>query len=77
MGKFDEVIEDSDLKLQNLRELYKFDYDAMLEEKVRLENEINLIEKAKHTPYFARIDFKNRYEISGKDFLNWYNIKKV
>lgn len=59
LDKYDEVIEDSNLKLSNLKELYKFDYDAMLEEKFRLEREIKSIEKAKLNPYFARIDFKN------------------
>lgn len=57
--KYNEVIEDSNLKLNNLKELYKHNYDAMLEEKFRLENEINSIEKAKLNPYFARIDFKS------------------
>ena len=33
IDKYDEVIDDSNLKLNNLRELYKYDYDAMLEEK--------------------------------------------
>ena len=60
IDKYNEVIEDSNLKLNNLRELYKYDYDAMLEEKFRLENEINSIEKAKKKPYFARIDFKSK-----------------
>lgn len=59
INKYDEVIEDSNLKLKNLRELYKYDYDAMLEEKFKLENEINSIEKAKLNPYFARIDFES------------------
>jgi len=59
LNKFDEVLEESNLKLKNLKELYKFDYDAMLDEKFRLENEINSIEKAKLNPYFARIDFKS------------------
>lgn len=57
LDKFDEVMIDSKLKLSNLREIYKHDYDAMLDEKFKLENEITLIEKAKNTPYFARIDF--------------------
>ena len=57
LDKFDEVMADSKLKLSNLREIYKHDYDAMLDEKFKLENEITLIEKAKNTPYFARIDF--------------------
>ncbi len=60
IDKYNEVIDDSNLKLNNLRELYKYDYDAMLEEKFRLEAEINSIEKAKLNPYFARIDFKNK-----------------
>ena len=58
--KYNEVIEDSNLKLNNLKELYKFDYESMLEEKFRLENEINSIEKAKLNPYFARIDFESK-----------------
>ena len=57
LDKFDEVMTDSKLKLSNLREIYKHDYDAMLDEKFKLENEITLIEKAKNNPYFARIDF--------------------
>ena len=60
IDKYNEVIDDSNLKLNNLRELYKYDYDAMLEEKFRLENEINSIEKAKLNPYFARIDFESK-----------------
>lgn len=59
LDKFDEVIEDSKLKLSNLRKLYPNDYDAMLEEKFKLENDIKVIEKAKLNPYFARIDFKS------------------
>ena len=58
--KYNEVIEDSNLKLKNLKELYKHNYDAMLEEKYRLETEINSIEKAKQSPYFARIDFESK-----------------
>lgn len=60
LDKFDEVIEDSKLKLKNLRNLYANNYDAMLEEKFKLEREINTIEKAKNTPYFARIDFESK-----------------
>ena len=60
IDKYNEVIDDSNLKLTNLRELYKYDYDAMLEEKFKLENEINAIEKAKLNPYFARIDFESK-----------------
>ena len=60
LEKFDEVIEDSKLKLKNLRKLYSNDYDAMMDEKERLEREINSIKKAKNTPYFARIDFEGK-----------------
>lgn len=60
IDKYNEVIEDSNLKLNNLRELYKYDSDTMLEEKFRLETEINSIEKAKKNPYFARIDFESK-----------------
>ena len=59
ISKYNEVIDDSTLKLSHLKELYKFDYDAMLDEKFKLENEIKSIEKAKLNPYFARIDFKS------------------
>lgn len=59
LDKYDEVVDDSKLKLSNLKNLYKHDYDAMLEEKFKLENEIKSIEKAKQTPYFARIDFNS------------------
>lgn len=60
IDKYNEVIDDSKLKLNNLRELYKHNYEAMLEERFRLESEINSIEKAKSNPYFARIDFKSK-----------------
>lgn len=60
LDKYDEVIDDSKLKLSNLKNLYKHDYEAMLEEKFKLEGEIKSIEKAKHTPYFARIDFNSK-----------------
>ena len=60
LDKFNEVIDDSKLKLSNLKKLYPNDYDAMLEEKFRLESQINLVERAKKSPYFARIDFESR-----------------
>ena len=60
IDKFNEVIDDSKLKLSNLKGLYLNNYDAMLEEKFKLEAEINSIEKAKNTPYFARIDFETK-----------------
>ena len=59
LDKYDEVIEDSKLKLNNLVKLYPNDSEKRLEEKFRLQGEINSIEKAKNTPYFARIDFKS------------------
>ena len=59
LNKYDEVIDDTNLKLTNLKKIYKYDYDAMLEEKFKLENEIASLEKAKLKPYFARIDFKS------------------
>lgn len=57
LSKFDEVLSDSKLKISNLRNLYPNNYEQMLEEKFKLENEITSINKAKNTPYFARIDF--------------------
>lgn len=60
LDKFDEVVSDSKLKLGNLRKLYPNNYDAMLEEKFRLESQISSIERAKNTPYFARIDFESK-----------------
>ncbi len=60
LNKYDEVIDDSKLKLSNLKNLYKNNYEAMLEEKFKLESEINSIEKAKNSPYFARIDFESK-----------------
>lgn len=60
LNKFNEVIDDSKLKLSNLKKLYPNNYDAMLEEKFRLESQINSVERAKSTPYFARIDFESK-----------------
>ena len=59
IDKYNEVIDDSRLKLSNLKNLYKNDYDGMLEEKFKLENEISSLQKAKTNPYFARIDFES------------------
>lgn len=58
--KYEEVLEDSNLKLKNLKEIYKYDYDTYLEEKFKLEKEIESLKKAKLKPYFARIDFKSK-----------------
>lgn len=64
LDKYDEVIEDSNLKLNNLSKFYQHDYDSLLEEKEKLEYEIKTITKAKLNPYFARIDFEaNNKEI--------------
>lgn len=58
--KMDEIINDSKLKLSRLKELYKTNYEAMLLEKTNLEHEIQMIEKSKLVPYFARIDFQGK-----------------
>lgn len=55
--KYNEVIEDSKLKMKNLKKFYN-DYDEMMDEKERLEHKINKITESKQSPYFARIDFK-------------------
>lgn len=59
ISKFEEVIDDSKLKISNLKRLYPNNYDAMMEEKYRLEGQINSITKAIKNPYFARIDFES------------------
>ena len=59
LGEYDEIISDTDLKIQNLPNFYKNDYDKMMEEKARLLGKRGVIEKSKDKPYFARIDFKN------------------
>ena len=57
LNKYDEVIEDSKYKMQNLKKYYN-DYDEMMDEKERLEHKIIKTEESKETPYFARIDFQ-------------------
>ena len=57
LKKYDEVIEDSKYKMQNLKKYYN-DYDEMMDEKERLEHKIIKTEESKETPYFARIDFQ-------------------
>lgn len=59
LDKCDEIIEDAELKLKNLPELYKYNYEAMIDERFILEHEISTLEKTKLTPYFARIDFES------------------
>ena len=56
---YNEVIENSILKLSNIKEIYKHDYDKMLDEKFKLEHNIERLKIAKKQPYFARIDFEN------------------
>ena len=60
LSKYDEVIDDSNYKLCNIKNLYPHNYEEMLEEKYRLESEIRSIKKAKDSPYFARIDFQSK-----------------
>lgn len=57
--KYNEVIEDSKLKISNLKNLYPNNYDELLEEKIRLESQINSVTRAIENPYFARIDFQS------------------
>ena len=59
LEKYSEVISDSKLKLSNLKELYKGDLEGMIEEKFRLEKEIESINRASLSPYFGRIDFRS------------------
>lgn len=59
LDKYDEVIDDSNLKIKNLKKFFANDYDAMMDEKERLENKIKSVKKAKLNPYFGRIDFEN------------------
>ena len=75
LEKYKEVIDDSKLKLSNLKKFYK-KYEDLLEEKFRLEREIKSIEKAIDTPYFARIDFeteKNEICYIGKKGVSDYD----
>lgn len=59
LDEYEEIISDTDLKIRNLPNFYKNDYDKMMEEKARLLGKRGVIEKSKDKPYFARIDFKN------------------
>ena len=62
-NEYDEIIEDTNLKIKNLPNLYQNNYDKMLEEKERLISKINVLNKGKLKPYFARIDFENSENI--------------
>ena len=55
---YDECLEDLELKLDNIFNLYR-NYEEALDEKYKVENRIRLINKNIVKPYFARIDFKN------------------
>ena len=57
LEEYDEVIEDTNLKIKNLKKLFSSDYDAMMDEKDRLESKIKMVSRAKLNPYFGRIDF--------------------
>lgn len=59
LKKYDEVIDDSNLKIEHLSSIYRGNYEGMLEEKFRLESLIKSIQNAKLAPYFARIDFES------------------
>ena len=72
--KYDEVIEDSKLKMKNLKKFYN-NYDEMMTEKEKLEHKIKKITESKETPYFARIDFEtNKKETLINNNNNKYNI---
>lgn len=62
-NEYDEIIEDTNLKIKNLPNFYQNNYDKMLEEKERLISKINVLNKGKLKPYFARIDFENSENI--------------
>ena len=54
IDKYNEVIEDSELKLSNLKELYKFDYDARRSSSILIDGEI-LVDCGIHTLDSLRI----------------------
>lgn len=58
-NQYDEIITDTNLKIKNLPNFYQNNYEKMLEEKESLNNMINLLDRSKLKPYFARIDFIN------------------
>lgn len=60
--KYNEFLDDCNLKLNNLKNIYKNNYDQLLEEKFRLQNKIIITQKTIQKPYFARIDFKTNNE---------------
>ena len=66
LEEYDEVIEDTNLKIKNLKKLFSSDYDAMMDEKDRLESKIKMVSRAKLNPYFGRIDFE------GEDKKTYY-----
>ena len=56
--QIDEMIDDDQIKISRLVDFYGSDYDKILEERNFLENEINILDRVKENPYFARIDFE-------------------
>lgn len=63
LDEYEEIISDTNLKIRNLPNFYKGDYDKMMEEKARLLGKKEVIEKSKDKPYFARIDFKSEKDM--------------
>lgn len=57
LSKFDVIIEDSKMKLNNLKDIYHNDREKILEQKFFLLNYINTVNNLKGSPFFARIDF--------------------
>ena len=57
--EYDEIIDDTNLKIKNLSNFYQNNYDKLLEEKERLLSSIDVLNRSKLKPYFARIDFQN------------------
>ena len=58
LDEYEEIISDTDLKIRNLPNFYKGDYDKMMEEKARLLGKKDVIQRSMDKPYFARIDFE-------------------
>ncbi len=57
--KYNEVLDDSLVKLKNIDKLYQHSFEEMMIEKNKVDNKIKLITRGKLKPYFARIDFYN------------------
>lgn len=73
LGKYKEVIEDLELRIEFLPGKYR-DNPYLLENFLKMySNKLELIKKSKEKPYFARIDFK----IDGEDNINECYLGKV